>query len=327
LAVGLILDGRKFCKEEVMATDERSQELDKSGELANSATGTSANDVGGDYAEAMNVVVQPGSKAEEVCRRYTGDTAEDHETRERALSEATGEGATTSDAETSGGGTTAAASIGSLPLGIPATPDHDLLFRGGKTIADLIYTNFYIGGRNLWIDSDRRNIDDALQEAMSDARLNAIIAQYFSGPISSTFRGSSFLGRTRPAVVSRADIHGVVRDLHARGRLGGFDLGSTVFNFILPRGTILTSDDIPTNAQLVTEDEIEGSTNSSYADANDTDVAAGSNTTATAVSVSAAESSDVSDEDNPFEEEEEASSADGLGGYHGSVLIGVDKVT
>src|SRR3979411_2886318 len=30
--------------------------------------------------------------------------------------------------------------------GIPPTPDHDLKFQGGKTIQDLRFMNFYVGG-------------------------------------------------------------------------------------------------------------------------------------------------------------------------------------
>jgi hypothetical protein len=35
----------------------------------------------------------------------------------------------------------------------------------------------------------------------------------------------------------------MIRSMHSAGRFGGFDLGSTVFNFMLPRGVVLTIGD------------------------------------------------------------------------------------
>lgn len=307
-----------------METQKKSPGLDHAGKEG-AAAGAS------DYTEAMNVVVLPGSPAEEICLRYTrGDTV-GRETRvSTAEAETTSKNATLSDATP--GEAAAAANVGSLPPGIPATPAEDLLFRGGKTIADLVYTNFFVGGQNVWADSDRRNIDEALAAAMSDGPLNDIMAQYFSGPISSTIQDSSFLGQGWPAVVSRGDIERVVRRLHDKGRLVAFPLASTVFNFMLPRGTILTTDDAPVNAELLPEDD----------NAKD-DVRHEDNTKAgrgavgavamNAVAMNAvgnnATGAEVDDDSDPItdgDEEDKASSVKGLGGYHGSVIIGADKV-
>ncbi len=52
--------------------------------------------------------------------------------------------------------------------GIPPTPKHDLLFHGGKTISNLTFTNFYVGGE-AWQQSDVQNIDRALAAAMTRA--------------------------------------------------------------------------------------------------------------------------------------------------------------
>src|SRR5882672_11084548 len=52
--------------------------------------------------------------------------------------------------------------------GVPATPAHDLIFHGGHTIADLVFTNFYVGGAAAWKSNDIQNIDKALASAMSD---------------------------------------------------------------------------------------------------------------------------------------------------------------
>ena len=40
--------------------------------------------------------------------------------------------------------------------GVSPTPAHDLIFHGGHTIADLVFTNFYVGGAGAWKASDIR---------------------------------------------------------------------------------------------------------------------------------------------------------------------------
>lgn len=78
--------------------------------------------------------------------------------------------------------------------GMPSTPKHDLHYQQGKTIQNLTFTNFYIGGINSWNQSDIHSIDVALAAAMSDARLNNVMMQYFSNqPITSTFKPSQVL--------------------------------------------------------------------------------------------------------------------------------------
>ena len=37
--------------------------------------------------------------------------------------------------------------------GLPPTPEHNLINHGGKTIQDLVFTNFYIGGASSWAES------------------------------------------------------------------------------------------------------------------------------------------------------------------------------
>src|SRR5437763_11800546 len=72
--------------------------------------------------------------------------------------------------------------------GMPSTPRHDLHFHQGKTIQNLTFTNFYVGGINSWSQGDIQSIDIALAAAMSDQSLNNVMMQYFSNqPITSTF--------------------------------------------------------------------------------------------------------------------------------------------
>lgn len=185
--------------------------------------------------------------------------------------------------------------------GLPATPDHDLIFHGGKTIQDLVFTNFYVGGANAWDTSDIQSIDQALSAAMSDQNLNNVISQYYpSGKITSTFRGSQILGGTPPQVVSQGDVEGLVRTLFQAGTLSSFDLTSTVFNFILPRGTILNTDPAPTTSTINAQVESFHSIKEGVKPLPD---------------------------GIPVEEEE--NSTQGLGGYHGSVhvITGTDSKT
>jgi len=168
-----------------------------------------------------------------------------------------------------------------IASGIPPTPAHDLLYHGGRTIADLTFVNLYVGGAS-WQQSDIDNIDQALSAAMSDPSLNNVMAQYFSRVPTSTFSSSEKLAGPKPARMSQGDVENLVRDLSTQGKFTKYDLSSTVFNFMLPRGTILDDNPQPGTAHRV----------------------------AAAVS------------SRPGVPEEEADSLNGLGGYHGSVQVG-----
>src|SRR6201993_1275395 len=134
-----------------------------------------------------------------------------------------------------------------LAPGLPPTPAHDLIFHGGHTIADLVFTNFYIGGVSAWKASDIQNIDKALAAAMSDVDLNNVMSQYYpGGKIRSTFKPSQALAGPPPKVFSQGDVENLVQQLFTNGSLNGFDFLSTVFNFMLPSGTILNTDTAPT---------------------------------------------------------------------------------
>jgi Dyp-type peroxidase family len=217
----------------------------------------------------LNVVVQPGSKAEDICLAYAGKSGEP----------LTGKAFDRPRV-------TAAAIVN----------DHanDLKFQGGKTIADLVFKNFYVGGDRSWAPSDRKNIDEKLAAAMSDVNLNNVILQYFPNraQITSTFRGSEILAGQRPQRFTKGDVENLVTRLAQDGKLAGFDLGSTVFNFMLPRGTELTDDDD-------SDDSGQGATQR--------------RPKKTAPQATRKPLVDADDA---------ASSFEGLGGYHGSVHVG-----
>jgi hypothetical protein len=169
--------------------------------------------------------------------------------------------------------------------GLPATPKHNLRFHGGKTIANLAFANRYVGGAAAWKTADIQRIDHALSKAMADAHLNNVLRQYFKGaPITSTFKGSTTLPGTPPARFTQGDVEKLVSQLFAGGALGGFDLASTVFNFLLPSGSVLTTDTAPTTAA---HSPVSGVTAAKH----------------------------------PVPVEDEADSLNGLGGYHGSVHV------
>jgi hypothetical protein len=183
-----------------------------------------------------------------------------------------------------------------LAPGLPPTPEHNLIFHGGKTIADLSYANYYVGGADAWNPDDIQSIDTALAAAMSDQNLNNVMVQYYpSGKITTTFQGSQILAGPPPAVVSQGDVENLVSTMCNTGQLDNFDLSTTVVNFMLPSGTILNTDVNPTTAVINARME-----------------------------TSRAQTPAVNKAIRPaiVPQEEEEDSTQGLGGYHGSVHVG-----
>jgi hypothetical protein len=170
-----------------------------------------------EHRRPMNVYVRRGSKAEKAFRKRAGS----------AVPKA-------------------------IVPGIPPTPEHDLKYQGGKTIQNLRFMNFYVGG-DAWNKGDSANIDKALSAALSDQDLNNVMVQYFPGPITTTFAGSQTLPGSGPAIMSQGDVEQLVTTFFNGGKLAGNDLTSTVFNFMLPPGTVLNTDTTTTGgAQHVT---------------------------------------------------------------------------
>jgi hypothetical protein len=128
---------------------------------------------------------------------------------------------------------------------------------------------------------------------MSDKNLNNVMMQYFQNkPITSKLAGSQKLAGDAPSSFSLGDAEALVQTLNSQGMLSGFDLTSTVVNLLLPPGTVLTTDAAPTS------------------------------------SASFPASTARATEKSAIPHEDEASSQNGLGGYHGSVhptMSGVGK--
>jgi hypothetical protein len=168
----------------------------------------------------------------------------------------------------------------------PAEPDLDLRFYGGKTIEQLTFTNVYLGGKAAWNGDDIKSIDAALPAAMSDRRLNNVIAQYYAdGKPKTAFKPSRILEPKLPHRVYRDTVEGIAAALEQSNALSGFDLSSTVFCFLLPRGVVLVDGD---------------STSSGRSSSN---------------------GADEHPRHNPAlaERDEALDSTHGLGGYHGSI--------
>jgi len=91
--------------------------------------------------------------------------------------------------------------------------------------------------------------------------------------------------------------------LHSQGRLQGFDLASTVFNFMLPSGTVLTTNAAPAQQSAAT-----------------------ASAAARGGAPQKAQRGEGGAGRNPAHPEDEASSLAGLGGYHGSVHAGEDTI-
>jgi hypothetical protein len=182
-----------------------------------------------------------------------------------------------------------------LAPGLPATPEEDLVYRGGKLIADLSFVNFYVGVGS-WAQSDMDDIDAALEAAMTDPHLNNVMAQYFpGGRLTSRFAGSVPLDGPAPDVVSQGDVEVLVKRLFRAGKLARFDLTSTVFNFLLPPGTLLSTDEAPTTGLLAIQPR-------------------------RAVESREHDEGEEGEGDSPIPHEEE-DSTEGLGGFHGSVHV------
>ena len=118
-------------------------------------------------------------------------------------------------------------------------PSLNLHFFGGKTIADLVFVNHYLGGAGAWASADTASIDAALAKAMTDNDLQSVLQQYYGPAISSRMLPSALLPGPAPAIIYKDQVEALVAGIHGSGALGDADLGRTVVNIMLPRGVIL----------------------------------------------------------------------------------------
>ncbi|HSP38872.1 MAG TPA: hypothetical protein VLR26_14095 [Frankiaceae bacterium] len=125
-----------------------------------------------------------------------------------------------------------------IAAGFTPRPDLDLTYRGGHTIADLVFLNCYLAV-DRWDGTDRANIDQSLSAAMSDPDLENVIAQYFRGPISSAMLPAQTSSDPVGAQFFKDQAEAKVAQLLADGVLGGSDPASSVICLLLPPGAVL----------------------------------------------------------------------------------------
>ena len=182
---------------------------------------------------------------------------------------------------------------GQIAPGFKPAPALDLKFRGGRTIPDLAFKSFYLGGAS-WADTDIQQIDAALSGAMADPHLNNVLLQYYPGrkAISSRFLGSEKLATTVGKTFTRDSVNPALSALLAGGKLTGIDFDTTVICLFLPPGAVLD-----TRAAGGVGKDKDG--DKPKARAKDKQVG------------------DTDDEDT---------SKNGLGGYHGSAHVGATRI-
>jgi hypothetical protein len=170
-----------------------------------------------------------------------------------------------------------------LAHGFKAERSLNLRRFSGRTIEHLTFTNVYLGGAAAWQADDVQAIDTSLAAAMEDRHLNNVIAQYYpDGRPTTAFTPSRTLPGPLPHRVFRDTVEGFVAGLEQHNALSGFQLASTVFCFMLPRGVVLV--DGASSGGAATHDE--------------------------------------DDDESPnvaLRDDEAVDSRHGLGGYHGSI--------
>jgi hypothetical protein len=128
--------------------------------------------------------------------------------------------------------------------GIDPAPLEDLLFHGGKTVPAMEFQNVYLGSSANWSQNDIDSIDLAITRAMQDSRLNNVMAQYFpTSKLACDPRESIVLSDPKPQQLGEKEVQAKAIALYDAGKIKKADLDSTIFNLILPPGTVLTLDD------------------------------------------------------------------------------------
>ena len=161
----------------------------------------------------MRIQVMPGSEAE--YRHYRAVARHSDERREREA----------------------------LAPGVTASPQDDLVFRGGKVLPQMGFQNVYLGRSSDFAPGDVAAIDDAITRVMRDARLQTIIQQYFPGQtLAYDIAPSVMLEEARPNEMDEPDVQNTIIDLLDRHLILATDHDRTCFNLVLPPDTVLTLD-------------------------------------------------------------------------------------
>jgi hypothetical protein len=127
--------------------------------------------------------------------------------------------------------------------GLSPSPIDDLVYRGGKVVAQMGFRNVFLGGDAVWDVVDTGNIDAACKRMMQDRKLNNVMRQYFPGKnLSCDIKSSFILEEAASARIDEPAVKEMVVRMFDSGLLGQSDLEATVHNLILPRGVELRLD-------------------------------------------------------------------------------------
>jgi len=128
--------------------------------------------------------------------------------------------------------------------GIPSDASADLVFHGGKTVPQMQFQNVFLGGQASWLASDIDSIDTAITLAMEDRKLNNVVKQYFDSGVNLTCdaRQLLVLEEAKPVQLDEPDVQQLVVRLLQERKVSDSDLGMTIFNLVLPPGTVLKLD-------------------------------------------------------------------------------------
>ena len=128
-----------------------------------------------------------------------------------------------------------------LAPGVTASPQDDLIFRGGKVVPQMGFQNIYLSRSSDFAPGDIESIDDAITRIMLDEQLKNIVQQYFPGQtLSYDVAESVILDEARPNEMGEDDVQDKIIDLFDRGLILATDHDRTCFNLVLPPETILT---------------------------------------------------------------------------------------
>jgi len=127
-----------------------------------------------------------------------------------------------------------------LAPGVSASPDDDLVFRGGKILPQMGFQNIYLGRAADFAPGDVEAIDDAITRLVRDQDLRSIVQQYFVGKqLTYDVAPSVILDENRPNEMDEPDIQNKIIDLFDRNLILGSDHDRTIFNLVLPPDTVL----------------------------------------------------------------------------------------
>jgi len=131
-----------------------------------------------------------------------------------------------------------------IARGIPPDSSADLVFHGGKIVPQMEFQNVFLGGQASWLASDIDQINTAITMAMQDRKLNNVVVQFFERGANLTCdaRPLLVLDEAKPDQLDEPGVQQLVSRLVQQGKVSDSDLGTTIFNLLLPPGTILALD-------------------------------------------------------------------------------------